>query len=539
MIQEVYKTAIYCRLSSDDGNVGDSSSIQTQKLMLEKYCNEHNFKVVDTYVDDGFSGLNYNRPSFQRLLKDIEDKRINVVITKDLSRLGRDYIQTGYYTEIYFQSKGVRYIAVNDNVDTNRDDNDIAPFKNILNDMYAKDLSKKVKSAKRQRALNGMFISAQTPFGYKKNPNNPNQLTIDEEPAETVKEIFRLALEGKGIVAIQKILTERKILTPAAYKAKQGDTRFERYYSLRGEDWEYNWCPATVRTIMRDIVYVGDMENRKYEIENYKTKKRVPVPQEKHIIVKDTHEAIISRTDFETVQELVSAKRRTRKHTDENIFKSIIFCKTCGHRMHFANVTRNRAKGTKVYELLYKCSHHFTNPTECTKNNGINYFNLKEIITNRIRYLFSLLKDDQKLIQMYYDKTAQDNSIEKYKLEKFKIEKRNHSLVKLTSKVYNDNVEGLIDDNTCSELLKNYQDEQKSLNQKLIEINKYLEKDNDFVSNLNKLKQVVKDYLDFKELTIEMVNMLISKIVIAPKELVDGQRMQEISIVYRFINISI
>ncbi len=342
MIQEIHKTAIYCRLSSDDGTNTDSSSIQTQKLMLEKYCKEQGFLISDIYVDDGYSGLNFNRPAFQRLVSDIESKKINLVITKDLSRLGRDYIMTGYYSEVYFPSKNVRYIALNNNIDTSKSDNDIAPFKNILNDMYAKDLSKKVKTAKRQRALNGMFISAQTPFGYKKNPDNPNQLVIDEEPAETVKEIFRLALEGKGIVAIKKELFDRRILTPAAYKAKQGDTRFERYYSLRGESWEYEWCGPTVRTIMKDMVYVGDMENRKYEIPNYKTKKRVRVAQENHIIVQNTHEAIISRIDYERVQELIQGRKRVHKHNYDNVFKSLVFCKVCGHRMHICNQARKK-----------------------------------------------------------------------------------------------------------------------------------------------------------------------------------------------------
>ena len=163
----IYNAALYCRLSKDDEQAGESVSIGTQKMILEKFCKEHDFRIFDVYVDDGFSGLNFERPEFQRMLKDIEDGKINLVITKDLSRLGRDYIQTGYYTEVYFQQKQVRYIAVNDGIDTNRDDNDIAPFKNILNDMYAKDLSRKVKVAKRQRAYKGLFISAQTPYGYK------------------------------------------------------------------------------------------------------------------------------------------------------------------------------------------------------------------------------------------------------------------------------------------------------------------------------------------------------------------------------------
>ncbi len=190
--KELHKTAIYCRLSLDDGSVGDSSSIQTQKMLLEKYSKDNGYEIYDYYIDDGYSGLNYNRPNFQRMLQDIENGKIDLVITKDLSRLGRDYIMTGYYTEIYFNEKGVRYIAVNDNIDTINDNNDIAPFKNILNDMYAKDISRKVKSAKRQRALNGLFISAQTPFGYIKNPNNKNHLIVDEEAKEIVVKIYKL-----------------------------------------------------------------------------------------------------------------------------------------------------------------------------------------------------------------------------------------------------------------------------------------------------------------------------------------------------------
>ena len=185
-----YRVGLYCRLSVDDGSVGESGSIQTQKMILEKYCSDNKFKIVDVYIDDGFSGLNFNRPSFQKMLHDIDDKKINLVITKDLSRLGRDYIQTGYYTEVYFASKGVRYIAVNDNIDTLYDNNDIAPFKNILNDMYAKDLSRKVKAAKKQRAMNGLFISAQTPYGYKKDPNDKNHLVIDEEASIIVKKEY-------------------------------------------------------------------------------------------------------------------------------------------------------------------------------------------------------------------------------------------------------------------------------------------------------------------------------------------------------------
>ena len=294
MINEnkIYNAALYCRLSKDDEQAGESISIGTQRMILEKFCKEHDFHVFDIYVDDGVSGLNFERPEFQRMLKDIEGGKINLVITKDLRRLVRDYIQTGYYTEVYFQQKRVRYIAVNDGIDTDREDNDIAPFKNILNAMYAKDLSRKVKVAKRQRAYKGLFISAQTPYGYKVDPKDKNHLVVDEEVSDVVKEIFRLALSGKSLVQISRILTENQILTPGSYKAMKGDTRFERY--LKDGKISFRWCYQTVRAILKDRVYVGDMVNHRYEISNYKTKERVSIPAEKHIVVVDKHEAIVS-----------------------------------------------------------------------------------------------------------------------------------------------------------------------------------------------------------------------------------------------------
>ncbi len=533
MIKEKYNTGIYCRLSQDDGSQKDSSSIQTQKMMLEKYCNEQGFKISDIYIDDGYSGLNFNRPSFQRLLKDIEQGNINLVITKDLSRLGRDYIQTGYYTEIYFQEKGVRYIAINDNIDTEKENNDIAPFKNILNDMYAKDLSKKVKTAKRQRAINGMFISAQTPFGYKKDPFNPNHLVIDEEASIIVKQIYELFLSGKGIVAIKKHLTENKVITPAAYKARNGDTRFARFYTLRGEEWEYNWCQATIGAILKDMVYIGDMENRKYEVLNYKTKKMVRVPLDKHIIVSNTHEAIISRIDYERVQELLKGKRRPHKKDYENIFKSLVFCKTCGHRLYIANQARKNYKNS----ILYKCAYHITNPKICPTYNYIHYHNLKELVTERIKYFFSFFKNDEKLIEEILKKRNEEDNSLKYEQEKVKIEKKLDSLVKVTLKIYHDNVSEIVDDKTYTKMVSECQNEQKILNIRLVELNKLLENRTNLQDSINELKKAVNEFLDFKELTREMVFRLISKIIIEhPINNVNDQRTQEVTIVFNFID---
>lgn len=358
--KEIYSAAIYCRLSKDDDQSGESISIRTQKMMLEKYCLEQGFPIYCVYTDDGYSGLNFNRPDFNRMLNDIDDGKVNLVITKDLSRLGRDYIQTGYYTDIYFSKRKVRYIAVNDGVDTIKDDNDIAPFKNILNDLYAKDLSRKVKSAKRQRAYSGYFISAQTPYGYNVNPLNKNQLIIDTEPAEVVKEMFRLALAGNSTVQITKILSQRKTITPSLHKANNGDTRFDRYNVGKKESEIYKWCNVTVQNILKDRVYVGDMVNYKYEIANYKTKERVPIPKDQRIVVEGTHEAIVSCEDFDRVQELIKMRHRPKKHEFDNVFKSLVFCAECGSRMTFEIKSRKHIKR----EML-TCRYHFRNREKC------------------------------------------------------------------------------------------------------------------------------------------------------------------------------
>ena len=403
MIESIlYKTAIYCRLSLDDGSLGESGSIQTQKMMLEKYCRDNNFTIKEVYIDDGYSGLNFDRPIFKRLIADIESGKINLVITKDLSRLGRDYLQTGYYTEQYFPLHNVRYIAVNDGVDTLIDNNDIAPFKNILNDMYAKDLSRKVKSAKRQRALNGLFISAQTPY-------------------------------GKGAPTIAKVLEEKGILNPAAYKILKGSTRFAK---LQGTN-HYKWKAVTVRKILTDMVYCGHMENGKYKVENYKTKRRVKVLDSEHIIVKNTHEAIISEETFETVQTVLSARHYPAHHEHENLFKSILFCE-CGKRMAIAHKVRNNKKDT-----FYKCANHENNPHECPRSNIIQYSQIKSVIEKEIFDLMNKLKHNEKAFETFVSKLKKEESKDKSSEIK-KTESRINTLIKIASKLYEDYASDLI-----------------------------------------------------------------------------------------------
>ena len=525
--QQIYNAALYCRLSKDDEQAGESVSIGTQKMILEKFCKEHDFRIYDVYVDDGFSGLNFERPEFQRMLKDVEDGKINLVITKDLSRLGRDYIQTGYYTEVYFLQKHVRYIAVNDGIDTNREDNDIAPFKNILNDMYAKDLSRKVKVAKRQRAYKGLFISAQTPYGYKVDPADKNHLVVDEEASDVVKEIFRLALSGKSLVQISRILTENQILTPGSYKAIKGDTRFERY--LKDGKYSFSWCYQTVSAILKDRVYVGDIVNHRYEISNYKTKERISIPAEKHIVVAGRHEAIVSREDFERVQQLIRLRHRPKKHEFRNIFQKLTFCAECGH--HMTMMMKPLKGGT--YPLI-RCTNHFQNPEECTHHHQIYYEELYTEILKSVQGIAKQIESGELLKGIQKQKKSQKNLV-KLEQEKNKIQKRLISLKKIIRKLYEDFAEDLLDSESYHEMLSEYTQEQKRLSAKLSVIDVELNSQEDYEKRVEKLKSILDEYLTIEELTETMVNQLIEKIEIGHSQKVNGVRQQEITIVYRFV----
>ena len=369
-------------------------------MILTDFCATHGYNIFNIYVDDGFSGLNYNRPAFSQLLRDIDKGLINLVITKDLSRLGRDYIQTGYFTEVYFNQKGVRYIAVNDGIDTARDDNDIAPFKNILNDMYAKDLSRKIKMAKRQRANKGYYISSQTPFGYIVDPDDSNHLIIDEEAAETVRLIFKLAREEGSFSAISRKLSEMEVITPGAYKLQHGDTRFLRH--LTGEKPLTTWSYQSVRTILLDKVYTGAMVNHKTEVINYKTKQSVKIPRSEYIVVPNMHEAIIPLEEFEEVQKIINARQRAKNHNFENIFKDRVFCAECGTPMVMI-AKQNRDKSKKT---LLKCFNHYINPTECTHYHSIIYEDLNDEVLTRIQAVLEAVKTSpvfEKLQEKYVE----------------------------------------------------------------------------------------------------------------------------------------
>lgn len=373
-----YTAGLYLRLSKDDDGRNESVSIGTQRDILTDYCNKNGFTIYDIYIDDGYSGLNFERPRFQEMLVDIDRGLINMVITKDLSRLGRDYIMTGYYSEIYFQSKGVRYIALADDVDTLKGHNEIAPFKNILNDMYAQDISKKVKNAKHQRAKQGRYIGSDAPYGYIRD-SGTGKLVIDPEAAETVRLIFSLAQMGYGGVTIANELKRREIETPSYYKHRNGRTRYARFPSVI-RDEPYSWGATAVNHILSNLVYTGTLTSLKTEVISCKTKERIQVPDDQRIIIPNAHEVIIPQELFDevaTLREKVSCTALSRRF---NLFRGKLFCECCGHPLSISK--KELLSGTAD---MYLCMHHYHRPDVCPQTHRVYHDMLYPYVLQQVR----------------------------------------------------------------------------------------------------------------------------------------------------------
>lgn len=376
-----YRAGLYCRLSKDDDQQGESVSIATQRAILSAHCQEQGYEIYDVYVDDGFSGLNFDRPDFQRMIADIKAGKVNMVLTKDLSRLGRDYIMTGYYSEIFFPTQGVRYIALNDNYDSNSQENDIAPFKNILNEMYAKDISRKVKSAKRQQAKDGKVIGGQAPYGY---VIENHKFKVDPEAAKVVQQIFELASQGLGEVEICKQLELRKIETPGYYKEQHGNID-STYY--RDKQQPYRWNSRTVHKILNDQVYIGNLITLKTETVNYKTKQRVSTPLERRFITLGAHEAIVTQEQFEEAKLARQHHICPASYYRENIFRGLLYCDCCGHQLSIAH-----RKLTYREDDLYRCMHHHYHPEDCPRTHAIYNSVLYPYVLQQVRAFAKSMK---------------------------------------------------------------------------------------------------------------------------------------------------
>ena len=438
MIGNSFKVGIYIRLSRDDGNI-ESDSIVSQRSLLNQYIKENNYNLIDEYVDDGFTGTNFERPSFKRMIKDIESGRINMIITKDMSRLGRDYIGTGELIEKYFPNNNVRYIAINDGIDTFIDNtnNDIAPFKAIMNDMYAKDISKKVKTSLHSRMKEGLYVSGRCPFGYMKDTTNKNHLVVNKEQAEVVKLIFDLALKGNTYHYIAEDLTKRKIKTPASYYNYVWNTKNINGNTLSQE--KGIWFDTTVRSILQNQIYVGDTVQGKTKKINYKLKKTVKNKPRDYIIVENTHEAIIDRDTFNYVQTLLPKNVKRPEKKRFYLLDGLLYCGDCKHRItiRYQNKT-GRSYTTCDYYRTYSKYHVCTTHTN-------NYEVLENVILEQISDVCKKYLDKNKVKDSIGNISFEDNTL-KIKKQIESLELANSKLIQNLDKTYMDMLKGIIDE---------------------------------------------------------------------------------------------
>lgn len=520
-------TALYARLSKDDDLVGDSNSIVHQKEILAKYAKEHGFTNIEFYVDDGFSGTNFNRPDFQRMMADAEEGRISTVIVKDMSRFGRDYIMVGYYTEIYFSNLDIRFIAINDNVDSNiQTENDLTPFKNVFNEWYAKDTSKKIRAVFKAKGNSGKHLTNNPPFGYIKDPNDKEKWIIDEEAAVTVKRIFEMFSNGVRMPEIARKLTQEKVETPTLYNLKHG------IKIRRTSEFPEIWSNATIKGILDQIAYAGHTVNFQTTKKSYKNKKQVRLPKEGWVIYRNTQEAIIDEKTFETVQQMRNVKRAYTKFNEPNMFSGLLFCADCGNRLTIQRVAKNRNMDNFTCATYRKkkkglCSSHRILVSELTEVVKSDLQKVCEyVFLHEKEFTDEYLSGSKKETEKFQSKT---------KTEIKRLSERQEEIGRIIRKLYEDNVNGRITDERFDFLAKSYDDEGNDLKQKILELQYALSASVQDEEKLSKFLKVVKTYMKIQELTPEILNSFIEKIYIGETERYDGRKMQDVEIIYKFV----
>lgn len=521
-------TALYCRLSSDDDLEGDSNSIKNQKLLLSEYAKENKFRNIRFYIDDGFSGSNFERPAFKRLLNDVENGEISTVIVKDMSRFGRDHILVGYYTKYYFPDADVRFIAIFDQMDTETNpDDDIIPFKNILNEMYAKDCSRKIKAVVKAKGNSGKHISSFPPLGYIKDPEDKEKWIVDEEAALIVKEIFNLCVKGYGPSQIARILTKRGIETPSLYLHRK---KLPCSVKIKqdAEVWDY----STVVGILENEEYLGRTVNFKTYKKSYKSKKYIENPRENWVIVENTQEAIIDQETFDIVQNLRKTKRRISDMGTPHILSGMLYCADCGEKMYLC-----RCSTVKQAEY-FNCSTYRKKKKRYCTSHQITAHAVMAMVKNDLRYTIQFASDNKEtFMSILKERTEAKNKRELASAigEKEVAEKRIVALDKIIQSLYEDKVSGKLSEERYIKMSDNYEAEQKELTEKVKILKAEIEKAQTKYDNIQKFMAIVKRYSDFEELTPEILRAFVDKIIIYEKQKVDGHIRHTIEIVYNFV----
>ena len=516
--------ALYARLSRDDDNEGDSNSISHQIEILTKYAKEHGIDNFKIYKDDGFSGTNFNRPGFQEMLDDIEDGLVSMVVVKDMSRFGRNYLEVGMYTEIRFPEKGVRFIAVNDGVDSERDDNDFTPFRNIINEWYAKDTSKKIRAVFRNKGMSGQRISTRSPYGYLRNEDG--SLRADEETAPNVRLIFQLCAEGNGPGKIARMLKEREIPTPSTVVFQR--TGRTRYYHP-GDPCR--WTSDTVAGILEQDAYLGRTSNFKTSRISYKSKKVVNTPPEKWVTFENTHEAIIDVELWNSVQKIRSQRRRPTKMGEMGMFSGLAYCADCGSKLYHCR------SGSWSYEQeSYTCSAYRTR-----KNCSAHYIRavvLEQLVLQNLQRVIAYVQEDESEFVRLVTRNlnaAQTEELEQAKRLLEKNMRRADELDTIIQRLYEDNINGKLTDDRFKKLSEAYEQEQAALRESIPTLTARVETIDSKAVNLQHFLKLVRKYTQPEKLTPAMLRELVEKVVVYAPDKSSGHRVKRIDVYYTFI----
>ncbi len=534
MIQANQKyTILYGRLSQEDERDGESNSIQNQRLMLEKYAADNGFENILFLSDDGYSGTNFDRPGWNEVMRLVENGRVATIIVKDMSRLGRNYLLVGHYTEMVFPSNGIRFIAINDNVDSLYGDNDFTPFKNLFNDFYAKDTSKKIRAVKKAQAERGERVATRAPYGYKKDENNPKKKIVpDEDTAPIVQRIFNLCVGGKGPSQIAKLLKNEKVLTPGNY-----------YYSKTGAllsnvdvTRPYNWCQKTVAGILEDEAYLGHTISLKSTTVSYKNKKRIYRPESEQLRFENTHEPLVTKETWDIVQDIRTHKRRRANMAEQNMFSGLVRCADCGgtmvlHRAHTMNAIKNNFM-CSTYKKFGKeeCSAHY-----------LREIHLAAIVLDDLRRVTHFARQQEVLFIQYINRKNNAETrreIERLQRELELMRRRDTELSALFKRLYEDNVLGKVTNEQFRMLSGDYNTEQKNLKERIPKTAERIEELQNSIANVTRFIDKAKRYTEINELSGELLNLFIEKIEIGERaERYSRTSEQKVIIHYRDIGV--
>ncbi len=451
-----YHVGLYIRLSKEDESEGQSESVTNQLSLLTAFAKDHKLCVFDTYIDDGWSGTNFDRPAFQRMIADIEAKKVNMVITKDLSRLGRDYIMTGHYMERYFPENRVRYISLLDGIDTGIEStaNDITPFRAIMNDMYAKDISKKIKSVKHDKQRKGLFIGGKPLYGYKM-AEEKNKIVIDEEAAPMVRRIFDMALEGLSCRQIAARLNVEKVPTPATY-AGLNQGRTGPYAGM--------WSSERISDMLQNETYIGNMVQGRSKKINYKSKKCVRQPRENWIVVEGTHEPLIDRDTFDKVQQLLGSRKTTRSRTYDFLLKGLIYCHECGYPL--AVINRPNARGEDCLYFVCRTYQRFTKAGVCTCH-SIKEQTVTKAVIEKVREVCENYVRTEELLPTAEKAVEEANQVNSQEQEAAALKAKIESLTVHLDRMYMDRLSGILEEQDFERIYQRAKKERAALEQKL------------------------------------------------------------------------